>query len=577
MTPEPSVSRRTRAVRACVQGLQQLWPADRFLRHGLLAYVLVQLVGAAWDLPSAIGWENDGVAPRDLFGGFAHNLTPGSGHRYPLFHYVLLGLLSLPALLFGVLSADAWTGKAIMHSVLTLPVMTAVSVAAKGLAIAMSCVTLSAMARMAERLGGLSAARWTVLFAIACLSFGYYGRTSNLDGPYVMWLSLALLRWMDVLERGEWADYRAFALLAAASIATKDQAYAPFVLPALLVAWPMSRGPRLPHMLKGAALGAFAYAALSGALFNPTGFVTRLGMLTGTNSQDWRTYPATWQGVVHNLQDLWLAQPEFWWPWPVVALAWLGVAWLALRPGGAARPVALLPWLAGISGLVAFTLVVARCEHRFVLPLGTWLALYAGLAAQRLQDAVASRAALRTAVTVLLAVAACTGLGRGLLLQWTQWNDGRAAVETHLTQLSPGSVVETYGLVVYLPRFELGVSAPYTVQRVGPRPYGLLPGVTEVQDRFDNVAARRPDVLVIPEGFANRYLSEGALNDNLPGGDAQGTGFFRQAVEDRVAGYRLALVARPTLPSWAQGLGLSPVEIHGSTARRVWVLHRSDP
>ena len=52
----------------------------------------LQVASALWDLPCMYGWENDGIAPRDLFGGLSANLTPGGAHRYPLFHYLLLGL-----------------------------------------------------------------------------------------------------------------------------------------------------------------------------------------------------------------------------------------------------------------------------------------------------------------------------------------------------------------------------------------------------------------------------------------------------------------------------------------------------
>ena len=37
-------------------------------------------------LPGTFGWECDGIAPRDLFMTVGANLTPGSGHNYPLFH-----------------------------------------------------------------------------------------------------------------------------------------------------------------------------------------------------------------------------------------------------------------------------------------------------------------------------------------------------------------------------------------------------------------------------------------------------------------------------------------------------------
>lgn len=550
------------------------------LRLLLAAYGVTQMAGAAWDLPSAIGWENDGIAPRDLFGGFAHNLTPGSGHRYPLLHYVIVGLLSLPALLWGLLAAPDFSGPAVMGSVLSTPVMTSVSIVAKGVAILASCVTLVAVARMAERLGDRQAGRYAALFAATNLSFAYYGRTSNLDGPYLMWTALALLRLMDVVEHGRARDYRVFGLLAAASIATKDQAYAAYVLPclALVVVVPQAlaqtSGGRVRHFkqLLGGALAAVAgYAVVSGAIFNPSGFVTRLRTLTGTNSQDWRAYEPGLAGLTQNAIDLVAAQGEFFWPWPVVVLAWLGArhARRGLLHG--------LPLLAGLSSILTFTLVVARCEHRFMLPLGTWLSIYAGLSARDLLRWAGQRRVIAGSVRAGFAVLVLLGAARGAELQLSQWGDARRQVEAHLANLTAGSVVETYGLVVYLPRFDLSDDAPYRVQRVGARPRGVLPGVREIADAYGNVATRKPDVLVITEGYADRYLPAAGPRPNITQGLAEGTSFFRDAVAGNLPGYDRVLTMQTRLPDWARSLGAQVVPVHGSTGRRVWVVHRSAP
>jgi hypothetical protein len=98
---------------------------------------------------------------------------------------------------------------------------------------------------------------------------------------------------LDVRERGDTASYRRFALLAAAAIATKDQAYAAFVLvgPLYLVVLPLpSHGAdrvRGVALAKAAGVGALGYGLMSGALLNPPGFVERFRLLSGPASQGW--------------------------------------------------------------------------------------------------------------------------------------------------------------------------------------------------------------------------------------------------------------------------------------------------
>ena len=102
----------------------KLYREDRAVAWIIFVFALSQLVAVGWDLPGSMGWENDGIAPRDFFAGLSINLTPGQGHRYPLFHNAIVAILSLPILLPAALRADDWTLPALMDQVLTVPVMT---------------------------------------------------------------------------------------------------------------------------------------------------------------------------------------------------------------------------------------------------------------------------------------------------------------------------------------------------------------------------------------------------------------------------------------------------------------------
>ncbi|HEY2733045.1 MAG TPA: glycosyltransferase family 39 protein, partial [Polyangiales bacterium] len=345
---------------------------DRWLIGALFVYASTQLATIAWDLPCSYGWENDGVAPRDLFGGLAFNLMPGHAHRYPLFHYALLASLTWPVVFVAALAAPSFHLNDLTLRMLSVPVLTAIALVAKLLSVAMSCVLLLALARLVRRTFDRDAGRWAFVLAGLNGALAYYGRSSNLDGPYLMWAMLSLDRLLDAIE-GESSDLRAAAICSALALATKDQAYSLYLLPAPIVFW-ILRGVRR-RWLRDFVLPALAtYGVASGALFNPRGFIERFGMLTGENSQDWRHYRRSLAGVWANLLDLAAVPARYFWPWPIVLLGCTGVVFALARANGPRalerRSVRALLVVSALSTLLCFVLVVGRSDPRFVLPIG---------------------------------------------------------------------------------------------------------------------------------------------------------------------------------------------------------------
>ena len=572
---------------------------DRTVGWIVLVFALSQLVAVGWDLPGAYGWENDGIAPRDFFAGLAVNLTPGQGHRYPLFHNALIAVLCIPILLPAALAADEWTLPSLMEQILTVPVMTGCSLVAKLVGLLMACVALLVMARIARRTVSVEAGRWAAVWAATCLSFAYYGRVSNLDGPYLMWTALAIDRLLAVAETRKRRDYLLFGVLAGAAVATKDQAYAGFVLPGLIyvLLLPLRKdqpfGPRGAHYRNTAfatLAGALSLGFLGGGLLNPSGFIARVRELTGGASHDWMSYARTPTGVLSNIIDIWLGQEMFYWPWLIVALCWIGVGIVIFNPGGEgvrSRTFRLLPLCAGASSLVFFTLVVARCEHRFVLPFGFWLAYYGGVASATVLSHFASknRSSLRAGQAVL-AVLVLWAAGHSFEVQLTQRADARNEVRAYLAALDEGTVVETYGFLVHLPHFDVSDASPYRLQRVSRRPISQrnpLGGAEEIDARYGDVQIRKPDVLVVSEynarEFMPRELSEGMAESTVgerAQADTDAQEFFRSVLNDSLEGYEVALIAEPKLPAWAAALGAEPVQVHASVGNRQWILVRSE-
>jgi hypothetical protein len=576
-------------------GLSRWWRADVVVQRVLLAFSLFQLAAMLWDQPGFYGWENDGAAPRDFFGGIAQNLTPGAAHRYPLLHAVLIGVCNLPVLVLDLLVALV-TGAPLGDVVTSVTSMTAIALVTKLLHVVMLAVALLAQAQIFRALFGERAARWGVLLSVANLSVAYYGRVTNVDVAYILWVALAVERLLAWVRAHDAACVAAAAGYAAAAVATKDQAYASLLGPMLLclgsiagmrrthTACAPSLGAQLGRALGG---GALAYVVLSGAIFNPTGFVHRLELLAGSNSQDWRQYAPTLHGVGENIVDLFFLQDDFWWPWPVVLAAWAGALSAPLlqrltQPGArrdAARwSLCWLPLSAGLSATLAFTLLVGRAEHRFMLPLGFWLGGYAGVGVAALATRV-PRAGELAVGGLLFAL----GFAQSLELVVTEWCDSRRAVERFLSTLAPGSQVETYGLGVYLPRFALERDAPYRVTRVSHLDWSApapIAGITDVKADLAALEQRKPDVLVLPEGFASRFQAARgpgserramAAFSAAPGASA----FFERLMTDQTPGYRLLDVGELRLPRWYGALGGRALSVHGSTGRRVWVLGRT--
>ena len=157
--------------------------------------------------------------------------------------------------------------------------------------------------------------------------------------------SSLLERLLDVAETRRPSAHLAFGALAAASVATKDQAYATylFVLPIYLYVSLRGsdageRRQTLKTIAKAFLVALAVYGFASGALLNPTGFVKRLAELGGPASQDWRLYSRDATGLLANVRAIVARQPADFWPLPMLALAYGGLLVAVLRRAGGDKP-----------------------------------------------------------------------------------------------------------------------------------------------------------------------------------------------------------------------------------------------
>lgn len=478
----------------------------------LCAAAVMRAVGITWGLPAADGWDDDGVAPRNFLVGIIQTYSPGSHFTYPPLHMLLLAVLTAPGWIIAISQAPSLHTHDVIAQIIHVPYMTFFAVVARVVSVAFSLGTIFVIGKIAEGIGGRRAG---VFAAAACALNGalvYYGQVTNLDGPALFWAALSIWGWSRTIAEHEPRHIRWAAFAAAAAVATKDQAYAIFLIsvPLALMAWiALDRWPRqnfrriLMVAVVWCTFALLVLLLLDGALTNPHGFADRIALLSGSASRDYAEYQDNWTGRLYVLKDMWANAPRY---YPTFALlpAGFGILTLVLRETGSRLIAGLLPFLAAVSFTLAFNFIALRTEPRFVLPQFVFIAVYIGIAVDKL--AFASRFWMRAAGRALCLAAACYALylcaGMSTAFIADPRYDAERWMKEHVRQ---GDTVEIYGLNAYLPRFPDGA----VVSRVGSKPLSArnpLPHVTEVKQSYREIAVRRPRFLLVPGYWVRDYL-----------------------------------------------------------------------
>lgn len=561
--------------------------AVRNLGRSPLAWILcvaaaLRITGLFWGLPAADGWDNDGFAPRNFLTALALTYTPGSYFTYPPLHAFLLAVLTLPGILIALFNVPAFTQADVIAEFTKPAYMTFFAVVARLVSAAMSLGIIWCVGEMARLVAGARAG----LFAAGACALGvvltYYGQVSNLDVPYLFWSALSLMLVMRAVIQHQPRLFWWAALLAAAAVATKDQAYAVFALtlPLFLLVWfAADPWPRrnaravLVTLLPAAAASIFALLLVDGAITNPVGFARRLAFLAGPASQDYAAYiagPAGWLALLGDMARFFSRGYGA----VLLLLAAGGLGWHLSRSRGdkSVWVAGLLPLLAIVSFIVCFNFSALRTDHRFLLPQAVFSCVYIGIAASALafhaHRWMAWGARLVLTGTALVALHHCIAVNAAMLM------DPRYAAERWMAaHVRPGDTIEIYGQNIFQPRFPADVR----VQRIGQGDLKLrnpLPGVTEVQQAF--TVRRDPRFIVINGNWVSRYLREplplrpgriypGVQRDAFRDTDARS--FFFALDQGRLP-YRQVHVARYESRFWPA------VHIHDSLAEPIGIYER---
>ncbi len=546
--------------------------------------VALRLAGIAWGLPASDGWDDDGFAPRNFLTALALTYRPGSYFTYPPLHAFLLALPTLPGSALALFHAHSLAQADVIREITKPPYMTFFAIVARLFSVAMSLGIVICVGQMATLIAGKRAGHFAAAACALGVALTYYGQVTNLDVPYLFWSVLSLLWFMRAIAGHEPARLRGAVLLATAAIATKDQAYAIFLLsvPVVLLLWfSIDLWPRrhasgvLPALLFWTVAAIALLLLIDGAITNPGGFAQRIAFLTGPASQDYATYPHDIVGRLNLLKDMWAYFTQ---GYAVIAfiLAGLGL-WFHITHWRDNRPMwiaGLLPFFAIVSFTISFNFVALRTDDRFLLPQAVLAAVYIGIAADKLLSVPYSWLS-RTARVILIIAALfafyqCAAVSAAFLL------DPRYAAEHWMAaHVRAGDTIETYGQNAYLPRFP----AEAVVTRVGQTSLSRrnpLPGVTELRQPFDAVGDRNPRFIVISVWWVQHHLDPGAPPDGHRVASASQQAQFRDSnavryfsrLQAGLLNYRLVLESRYT------GAFLPPIHIHESLDEPIRIFER---
>lgn len=395
-----------------------------------------------WGLPA--GWAQDEVVPLGLE-GLRDFMAPGHFEKYPPLHTYVMALFHLPILVassLDLLAVDDELVYAVMRG--TGRLLTAV----------MAVATLGAIYVCVRRaLSSHAVAMWTAILAGLTVPIAYYGKTSNLDVPYVFWFALALIAYQSALQTGEARHHVAFAAAAACAVTTKDQAYGLFVLPTVHLVWTRlqqvrARGSGVVALVMDRALGGALCAGLLTCVLvynlprNWSGFTGHFQTITGLASEGYRMVDSTSLSGQLWLLGRTLHQIGWSFGWPASALVVMGVV-VAIRSWRqVGRP--LVPFvIPALSYYVVFMAVVGYTYDRFVIPLCLLLSVFGGIAFERLRSASEGAGAwsarlVRVAAVALVAYMFARVLSVDMLMAFDSRNDARQYM---LSSLPAGTMV----------------------------------------------------------------------------------------------------------------------------------------
>ncbi|MBE3072974.1 MAG: glycosyltransferase family 39 protein, partial [Acidobacteria bacterium] len=458
-------------------------PAGWWLLAVMGLGLVLDVTGIGWGLPSHRGWAPDEIVPEFVLDALAHRFARGWFDIYPLTQYVLLGALYLPVMFVARLASIPADHLGLLTAFFLINRVVSVAFGVATLGVVYLCGR-----ELFDRHAGVAAALIVALMP----QWVYYSKLANVDVPCLFWFLLSMYFFLRLIRTRRSRDLYWLAATAALSVATKDQAYAFYVLTAVAVGVVVFR-PHAPgqapasttvwrgirQIALAAAIAAGVFALGHNLLLNWRGFVAHVRFITGPAS-DYRHFAATWSG---NAAMLWEAVRQVRWSlgWPAAALCVVG---LIQELRHSLRNRAFLLLLPVVSYYIFLIAIVGYLFDRFLLGACLVLALFGGKLAA---DLTAAGRPWRRPVAAVLAVACAFAILNAASVDALMLNDSRYALERWLQEhVPPGQVLASVGRWEGLPRPE-------------------IVGSVLLKARAEDLSRVRPDFLVINREYLCRF------------------------------------------------------------------------
>lgn len=382
----------------------RLWLAALLLCVALPLFA----TGIWWGMPHWLGWAGDEMHPNSWPQALSFKSYNGWHTRYPPLHFAVLQGLSAP-LRLGMSAAGVPEVRQVIRLIWF----------ARLVSLVLALATVVLVYRVGREVFDRRSSLFTAAVLVCVAPYVYYAKMGNLDVPYIFWFTLSLLCYVRILKHHRLRDYVLFALMAAATVCTKDQAYGLYGLAPLPILWSLARRDYGDRGVAGGLgralvdrrfLAAAAAAAVGFAVFqmlwNWNRFALHVKLLLGPMSDNYQDYENTPEGH-EALLTLFLRQIAFCMNPALALVSVAGIAWSLWRlwkKKGGGEPLLILSLVfLVVSYYVTFLSLILFTYDRYILPIALLLAFPAG----RLLGALAAPG--RLAVLRRVAVAALFG------------------------------------------------------------------------------------------------------------------------------------------------------------------------
>lgn len=421
----------------------------------ILLSFAINVIGINWGLPNSNynSWAADEIVPRRVLEALEKGFANGWHYKYPPVQFYLLALFYSPVLLLHQLN---------LVNVYDLSTYTLLFYLGRFLTVLMAGGLLAIVYLCGREIFDQKSALFTTLITSLSINYIYYSKVINLEIPYLFWFMLSILFYLKILKSHQLKDYLLFALMAAFTVATKDQGYAFYLLTPFFIVWQHYRicqqqQPNITFfqslldkkITRSIGVGLGSFLLLHNVIFNLQGFFNHVDLIIGGNARIHPMYEANIFGQLKMLRHS-LTHLRFSMGWPFYALCLIGFC----RYLPKIQQNVLLYWLTipFVSYYLFYIALLRDNDVRYLMPLGIMLAFFGGKCLADWLNPLQGQFRLKAiAVTVLTIYT----LGYGFTVNALMVQDSRYAAEAWMKENIPSDTkIFGAGDRKFLPRLE---------------------------------------------------------------------------------------------------------------------------